>query len=220
MVTTSAEANITPVETIIAEKRNTFYHVSWRSYEQILDALGDNRASHITYYKGTMEIMTPLEEHESASDRIGIFIHILTEELNLNLKSLGSTTLKRPDLETGGEPDKCYYIQNEPAVRGKKVDLAVAPPPDLVIEVDITHTDINKKKLYQDMKVPEFWRYNGKILIIYHLNQSQYQEAETSATFPWLAKSMIYEFLAQCNTQGETQAKRSLRTWLKAKLQH
>lgn len=140
--------------------------------------------------------MSPLEEHESASDRIGILIHILTEELNLNIKSMASTTLNKPELKISAEPDKCYYIQNEPAVRGKKVDLAVDSPPNLVLEVDITHTDINKKQLYQEMRVPELWRYNGKTLTIYLLNQSEYQESETSLTFPLLTKSMIYEFLA------------------------
>lgn len=219
MVTTNEAVNSNPIEILLAEKRIALYGISWQSYEKILEALGENRAARLNYYKGTLEIVTPLEEHESASDRLGILIHILTEELNLNIKSMASTTLNRPDLKVGAEPDKCYYIQNEPAVRGKKVDLAVDPPPDLVLEVDITHTDINKTQLYQEMKVPEFWRYNGKILTIYLLNQNQYQESETSANFPLLTKSMIYEFLAQCQIQGETQTKRVFRTWLREQLQ-
>lgn len=216
---TIIEAVSTPIETTLAEKRVTFYNLSWRSYEQILDALGNNRAARLTYYKGTLEIVSPLEEHESASDRIGVLIHLLTEEFNLNIKSMASTTLNKPELKVGAEPDKCYYIQNEPAVRGKKVDLAIDPPPDLILEVDITHTDINKNQLYQEMKVPEFWRYNGKVLTIYLLSENQYQESETSPTFSLLTKSKIYEFLAQCNTQGETQTKRSFRTWLREQQQ-
>ena len=216
---TISEAVSTPLETILAEKRVTFYNLSWRSYEQILDALGNNRAARLTYYKGTLEIVSPLEEHESASDRIGILIHTLTEEFNLNIKSMASTTLNLPELKIGAEPDKCYYIQNEPAVRGKKVGLAVDPPPDLILEVDITHTDINKNQLYQEMKVPEFWRYNGKVLTIYLLSEEQYQESETSPTFPLLTKSKIYEFLAECDTQGETQTKRAFRTWLQEQQQ-
>jgi Uma2 family endonuclease len=207
---TISEAVSTPIETILAEKRVTFYNLSWRSYEQILDALGNNRAARLTYYKGTLEIVSPLEEHESASDRIGILIHTLTEELNLNIKSMASTTLNKTEF---------YYIQNEPAVRGKKVDLAIDPPPDLVVEVDITHTDINKNQLYQEMKVSEFWRYNGKVLTIYLLSENQYQESETSPTFPLLTKSKIYEFLAECDTQGETQTKRAFRTWLQEQQQ-
>ena len=217
MVTTNESVSI-PLEITLAEKRVSFYNLSWQSYEQILAALGNKRAARLTYYKGTLEIVSPLEEHESASDRIAILIHLLTEELNLNIKSMASSTLNKPELKVGAEPDKCYYIQNEPAVRGKIVDLATDPLPDLIVEVDITHTDINKTQLYQDMKVPEFWRYNGKALTIYLLNKDRYIESETSPTFPLLTKSKIYEFLAQCNTEGETQTKRSFRTWLREQM--
>jgi Uma2 family endonuclease len=218
MITTHETVNNLPIETLLAEKRVAFYHISWQSYEKILEALGDRRAARITYYQETLEIVTPLEEHESAHDRLGILIHILTEELNLNIKSMGSTTLKIPHLKVGAEPDKCYYIQNEPAVRGKKVDLSIDPPPDLIIEVDITPTDINKNQLYQEMKVPEFWRYNGKTLTIYLFSQERYQESETSATFPLLTKSIVYEFLAQCHTQGESQTKRAFRTRIREEI--
>lgn len=216
---TISEVVSTPIEKSLAEKRVTFYNLSWQSYEQILVALGNNQAARLSYYQGTLEIVSSLEEHENASDRIGTLIHILTEKMNLNIKSMASTTLNKPELKIGVEPDKCYYIQNEPAVRGKIVDLAIDPPPDLILEVDITHTDINKNQLYQEMKVPEFWRYNGKVLTIYLLNENRYQESETSPTFPLLTKSKIYEFLAQCNTQGETQTKRSSRTWLREQQQ-
>ncbi|WP_200892382.1 Uma2 family endonuclease [Aliterella atlantica] len=171
MIFTSAEVNNIPIEELLPEKRVTFYNLSWRSYEQIIAALGDKRASRLTYYQGILEIVIPLEAHESASARIGILIHILAEELNLNIKSMASTTLNNPALKIGAEPDKCYYIQNEPAVRGKVVNLAADPPPDLVLEVDITHTDIDKNKLYQDMGVLEFWRYNGKTLTVYLLKE-------------------------------------------------
>ena len=217
MVATNESVSI-PIETTLAEKRVIFYNLSWQSYEQILAALGNKRAARLTYYKGTLEIVSPLEEHESANSLIGQLVELLAEELNLNIKSMGSTTLNKPELKVGAEPDKCYYIQNEPAVRGKIVDLAIDPPPDLIVEVDITHTDINKTQLYQDMKVPEFWRYNGKVLTIYLLNEDRYIESVTSPTFPLLTKSKIYEFLAQCNTEGETQTKRSFRTWLQEQM--
>lgn len=219
MISTSANASNTPIEQLLAEKRVTFYNLSWHSYEQILAALGDKRASRLNYYHGTLEIVTPLEAHESASDRLGILIHILTEELNLNIKSMASTTLNKPNLKIGAEPGKCYYIQNEPVVRGKIVNLASDPPPDLIVEIDITHTDIDKNQLYQEMRVPEFWRYNGKSITIYLLNKGRYQESETSLTFPFLTKAVVYEFLDQCHTQGESQGKRTLRTWVRKQIE-
>lgn len=218
MVTINEATNNVPIEKPLPEKRITLHNISWHSYEQILNALGNNRAARLTYYKGILEIMTPLEEHESGSENIGTLIHILTEELNLNIKSMASTTLKIAESKVGVEPDKCYYIQNEPIVRGKTVNIATDPPPDLILEVDITHTDINKKQLYQEIKAPEFWRYNGTSLTIYLLHEGEYQESATSAIFPIITKSMVYEFLAQCKTQGETQAKRSFRGILRSLL--
>lgn len=102
-----------------------------------------------------------LEEHEFAREIIGLFIRILVFELGLKIKTLGSTTLNYPKLDRGAEPDNCYYIQNQSKVAGKKIDLAQDPPPDLVVEVDITHTDVNELYLYASMGISEFWRYNG-----------------------------------------------------------
>lgn len=109
-------------------------------------------------------------------------------------------------------------LTNEPAVRGKKVDLNVDSPPDLVVEVDITHTDINKTALYAEMGVGEFWRYNGKTLTIYQLQPGQYCEVSASPTFSWVQKERLYQFLNDCAEQGETVAKRSLRNWIRQHL--
>jgi Uma2 family endonuclease len=173
MVYTSP-TDISQLQRSLPENRVSF-HVDWDGYLTIRTILGENRSAHLTYYNGILEIMTPLEAHENSSGLIGQFIEILTEELNLNIKSMESTTLDRPGLKAGAKPDQGYYIANEPLVRGKTVDLNVDPPPDLVVEVDITHTDINKNLLYAQLRVPEFWRYNGKILKIYNFPNGDYK---------------------------------------------
>lgn len=206
------------VQVATGEKRVTLHNVSWEAYEKILEALGTKRSAQLSYYKGTLEIMSPLEEHESASSRIDQFINVLTEEAGADLKSMQSTTLNKPGLRVGSEPDQCYYIANEFKVRGKTVDLKTDPPPDLIVEVDITHTDIDKNALYAEMGVPEFWRYNGEVLAIYQLQAGQYQEVEVSPTFPAVPKEKLYEFLKECAEQGETQAKRNLRVWVREHL--
>jgi Uma2 family endonuclease len=122
--------------------------------------------------------------------------------LILNIKTMESTTLDRPGLKAGAEPDQRYYIANEPLVRGKIVDLSVDPPPDLVVEVDITHTNIDKNLLYAALGVPEFWRYNGKTWQIYALQQGQYQEVQRSLTFPDVPKEQLYAFLQDCAQHG------------------
>ncbi|XGV98267.1 MAG: Uma2 family endonuclease [Leptolyngbya sp. BL-A-14] len=198
----------------LPEKRVSL-QVDWDGYQTIRATLSEKRAAHLTYHNGILEIMTPLEEHENSSGLIGQFIEILTEELNLNIKSMESTPLDRPGLRAGAEPDQGYYIANEPVVRGKTVDLSVDPPPDLVVEVDITHTDIDKNALYAALGIPEFWRYNGRSLTIYALQSARYQEVQMSPTFPGVPKERLYEFLNHCAQKGETQAKRELRVWIR-----
>ncbi|WP_205127369.1 MULTISPECIES: Uma2 family endonuclease [Okeania] len=175
---------INTVALTLPEKRIVFYNLNWHKYQKILEALGENRNARIIYDQGILEITMPLEEHEFAREIIGLFIRILVFEMGLKIKTLGSTTLNYPQLDRGAEPDNCYYIQNQSKVAGKKIDLTEDPPPDLVVEVDITHTDINKVNLYASMGISEFWRYNGEVLLIYKLQNQKYVEVETSPTFP------------------------------------
>jgi Uma2 family endonuclease len=210
----SAEPKIKSTS-LVGEQRVVFHQRTWVSYQQILDALGDHRSARLIYDRGTLEITMPLEDHEYAKELIGLFIRILVVELGLKLKSIGSTTLNREDLDRGAEPDNGYYIQNQPLVAGRNIDLASDPPPDLVVEIDITHTDIDKLRLYSSMGIPEFWRYDGEILRIYVLQDDQYSEVDPSPTFPKVPKTKLYEFLAQAR-QDEVEAEQTLRSWVRA----
>jgi Uma2 family endonuclease len=215
LVATNLVKTVLSHKAVAAENRVLLRNIEWNVYEIILNARGEYRNPRLSYCQGQLELMAPLEEHESASNLIDKFINILTEEKEIDLKSLASTTLNRPDLDVGAEPDQCYYVKNEHLVRGRTVNLKTDPPPDLVIEVDITHTDINKNALYKDLGVPEFWRFNGKVLTIYSLSEGQYQEMETNPTFPEITKEMLYQFLGNAQQHGETSAKRAFRSRLK-----
>lgn len=199
------------------ERRVVIHDLGWQQYQQILSALPQTRATRLTYATRTLEISMPLEDHEQASELIGLFIRILVLELSLKMKSMGSTTLNREDLIKGSEPDKAYYIQNQHKVAGRSVDLKTDPPPDLIVEIDITHTDIDKNKLYSAMGVPEFWRFNGREWRIYLLQNSDYIEVENSPTFPMVEKEDLYRFLEHAK-RDEIAAEIEFRAWVKDKL--
>ncbi|MEL6777028.1 MAG: Uma2 family endonuclease [Cyanobacteria bacterium J06597_16] len=199
------------------EQRVVFHHLSWDDYLAMLAAVGDNRSARFTYDRGKLEITMPLEAHEFAGEMIARFIWILVEELGSDIKSMGSTTLNYPQLEKGAEPDKGFYLQNHHLVSGKKVDLEKDPPPDLVVEVDITHTDIDKPALYAAMGIQEFWRFDGESLRIFMLKDGVYQEEAASPTFPRISKEQLYQFLAE-SAKSEVQASRNLRRWIQALL--
>ena len=113
--------------------------ISWQMYEAILEDMGEGYAARLAYHKGTLEIRMPLPKHERAKSILGDLVKVLLEELDIDCEPLGSTSFKREDMETGVEPDDCFYIQNEAAIRGKeRVDLTIDPPPDLAIEIDNT----------------------------------------------------------------------------------
>jgi Uma2 family endonuclease len=207
-----------PVVTAIGEKRVTLRHLTWQAYQQILTALPETRAARLTYDRGILEISVPSEEHEFSGRLIERFILILIVELGMKLKTMGSTTLDREDLDRGAEPDNAYYIQNRLQVAGRKVDLKQDPPPDLIVEVDITHTDIDKNRFYASMGVPEFWRFNGKAWFIFQLEAGSYREVEHSPTFPGVEKADLYRFLAQAQ-QDEVEAEVTFRGWVKENLQ-
>jgi Uma2 family endonuclease len=199
----------------IGEKRVIFHHLNWQSYQQILQALPQTRSARLTYDRGILEITMPLEDHEFAVRLIELFVRTLVTEMGLKIKTMGSTTLEREDLDRSPEPDNAYYIQNQPLVAGRTVRLESDPPPDLVVEIDITHTDIDKLRLYASLGIPEFWRYNGHIWRIYQLQERQYQEVEASPTFPLIPKHKLYEFLALAQ-QDEVAAEQQLRSWIRS----
>ncbi|OKH14669.1 Uma2 family endonuclease [[Limnothrix rosea] IAM M-220] len=198
----------------LGEQRVIFNGLSWADYLKIFNALPQRRNSRLTFDGTNLEITMPLEDHEFALRLIERFILILVFELGMKMKTMGSTTMNREDLQKGSEPDCAYYIQNQPKVAGRNVDFEKDPPPDLVVEVDITNTDIDKNQLYAAMGVPEFWRYNGEILSIYQLVEEKYQECEISPTFPTIQKEDLYHFLAEAQ-QDEIQAEQNLRNFLR-----
>jgi Uma2 family endonuclease len=198
---------------LVGERRVVLKNITWQGYQQLLGILGESRSAKITFDRGILEITMPLEEHEFSGRLIELFVRILVVELGLKIKTMGSTTLDRSDLDRGAEPDNAYYIQNQSLVAGRKVDLAIDPPPDLVVEVDITHTDINKPALYASMDVPEFWRYDGREWRIYQLQGTAYLEVANSPTFPIVSKEKFYEFLAVAQ-RDEVEAEVNLREWV------
>ena len=211
MITTAPEPKTEP-QYPIGEQRVVLHGLSWDAYLQILNALPQARGARLTYDDGILEITMPLEDHEFSGRLIERFILTLIEVMGLRIKTMGSTTMNYPKLKKGAEPDNAYYIQNQPLVKGRNVDFAQDPPPDLVVEVDITHTDIEKNQFYAAIGVAEFWRFDGSFWRIYQLQEGGYQEVEFSPTFPQVPKERLYAFLAEAK-DDEIAAMRSLREW-------
>lgn len=193
------------------DQRVLLDNISWPTYLAILDD-AENRRGRIAYDRGVLEIMSPSRLHENVKSLIRRLIEVFTEVHGIEILSAGSTTFKREDLERGFEPDECYYIANASAVHGKDdVDLMIDPPPDLVIEVDVSRSSLNKFGIYGVLGVPEVWRYAGESLRIHVLREGQYEEADRSQVLPQFPIEKLIELLSRRTSIGETALIREFR---------
>ena len=191
--------------------------VPWEEYEQLLADLGDSYAARITYDRGRLEIMSPSIRHENFAETIARLLHVLAEELDVQLESLGSTTYKQEWRERGVEPDACFYVENATRIIGKrKIDLSTDPPPDIAVEIDLSGESTSKLAIYAGMGVPEVWRYDRQRVWIYHLIDQDYAEASSSRAFPLLTAAVLSQFLEQSKSEGQTATLGAFRKWLRA----
>ncbi len=194
--------------------------VSWATYQALISDLEGAPGKRLTYDQGILEIMVPLPPHEGYKKLLGRLVEVTTEEAATEIRSLGSTTWSREDLQKGLEADECYYIQNELAVRGKdEIDLTTDPPPDLAIEIDNTSSSLSRLDTYRALGVPEVWRFDGEALTIYSLADGEYQPQEGSQVLPLLQRADILRFLQASQGIGETTWVREFRQWVRAKLE-
>ncbi len=198
----------------LAEQRVVLDHISWQTYEAILND-AENRRGRITYDRGVLEIMAPSKLHENVKRLIGRMVEVFTEELDIDMASASSTTFKREDLDRGFEPDESYYLQHAADVLGKdEIDLLIDPPPDLLIEVDISRSSLGKFGIYRALGVPEVWRYDGERLRFYVLEADAYVEVLESSVLPPLSASQLSPFLSRRLEVSETALIREFRQWV------
>jgi Uma2 family endonuclease len=204
--------NVPPGQRVLLQE------VNWQEFETILEELGEHRAARIAYDNGILEIMTPLPEHEDDKEIIGDLVKALLEELDIEFRSLGSTTFKNQEMIKGIEPDQCFYIKNESKIRGKtRLDLTIDPPPDLALEVDVTSR--THPNIYQALKVPELWRFDKSKLQINVLQNGQYVESQESLNFPGLSLiKVIPQYLEQSKTVGRNATLKAFRLWVRERL--
>lgn len=148
---------------------------------------------------------------------ISNFVQVLLDELTIDFEGYGSTTFKAKAKRAGLEPDDCFYIQNNVAMRGiRKLNMAIDPPPDLAIEVDVTSK--TKFDVYRVLGVPELWLYD-QTLKIYILQNGEYTESEFSPTFGNIpVREIIPQFFELSLREGRSAAMRAFRAWMQTNI--
>ena len=197
-----------------AENRVVLGNVSWSTYVTLVQD-AKNPRGRLAYDQGVLEIMSPSAIHETLKTLIGRMVEAYTLERGIEICSVGSTTFQRDDLAKGVEADECYYLQNASAVRGvKEIDLAIHPPPDLAVEIDISRSSTIKLGIYAALKVPEVWRYDGERIHVMLWRDGSYVEALKSEVLPWFPLDAAKDLLQQHASIGETELMRQFHSYL------
>jgi len=201
-------------------QRLVLYGIDWKTYLRLVRAFAERPSIRLTYDRGVLEIMSPLLEHDTDGDFLGVLARILTEELNLPIMGGGSTTLRRRRKRRGLEPDRCYWIANESKMRGKRAfDPHVDPPPDLAIEIDVTNSSLDRMDIYAALKVPEVWRLDNQALTFHVLGpDGHYCQVPQSQVFPGLMPTDLVRFLNLRTQMDENAVIRQFRAWVQQRI--
>jgi Uma2 family endonuclease len=196
------------------EQRVVLHDIGWGTYECLLSDYENRSGRRFTYDQGTLEVMRPLPEHEEYNRDLAMIVEIVAEESGISIRGLGATTFRREDLRLGFEPDSCFYIQNERRVRGKRrIELPADPPPDLVVEVDITHPSLDKLPIYARFGVPEVWRYDRVRLQIWTLMGGRYAENPQSHVLPGVMAEAVSGLVEEGRGSERVVWLRRVREW-------
>jgi Uma2 family endonuclease len=191
--------------------------VSWEEYEQLLETVPEGRPFRVTYDCGRLEVVTTSRRHEWRSNFIHSMIVLLCVELKTAMESFGHATWKRKGLRKGAEADTCFYIASAPFVtdRDSDVDLEADPPPDIVIEIDVSNQSDHKFPIYAAFRVPEIWRFKKGRMEFHQLHDETYIESTASRFFPFLTSDVVTEFLKKARVEGQIPALAAFRRWVR-----
>jgi Uma2 family endonuclease len=186
---------------------------TWQDYCALRDSRGDGSIPRIKFRNGEILLMSPLPRHGREANILADVVKALLDNETRNYEAFTPITMDIP--ESGGiEPDYCFYIDNWQAAVGKdRIDWQVDPPPDVVVEIDVT--TYTAAEDYAPYGVPEVWLFKKSGLKIYHLRGETYQQQATSRYFPSVdLPVLIAQVLQVAAEQGTGSALRALRQQL------
>lgn len=190
-------------------------NASWELYEKLLRNIG-NRPLRVTYDDGWLEVISPSLEHERTKGIIGRMIAMLAFESHRPMLSLGSTTFRLRDISKGLDPDECYYFRHEAQMRRRKrLNLHRDPPPELVVDADITNRCVPREPICAALGIPEIWRYDGLKLQCLHLVGGKYLERKRSLVFPLLEPALLRRFVHELMRKDDTAIIRTFIAWVR-----
>lgn len=212
------------LECLTPGEGKVFHGVDWDFYERVVEVAWGRKWLRIAYDGRNLEIMSIRGVHEDVADFTWRLIEIITEELEIQSRSLGRTTWKRPAIKRGIEADECFFFLPAKlaalaaALARKSEDIDDYPNPDLAIEVDISPPLIDRPGIYAALRVPEIWRFGKTGVTIERLTDHGTYTASDQSGFLPIRKEEVDRWVLQEDLSELLAWKRRLRAWVRAEL--
>ncbi len=188
---------------------------TYDSYENFIEKIGEASGLRISFDGENIKIMTLSTKHEKYVRFIEMIITALSLKVRKRILHFGSSTMKSSRQERGSEPDCCFYVQNAELVAQKdSIDFSRDVPPDVVVEIDVHHSSLEKFEIYARLKVPEFWLYDGERMRIYQFENESYRAVKKSLALPILTDEVLSGFLNRLENSDQYEILLDFEKWL------
>jgi Uma2 family endonuclease len=146
----------------LGDQRFVIPDITWESYVAINDAIVERPSLRMVYCDGRLTLLTESRKHSWYSRRLYLLVVALADGLAIPWEDAGSATFRRKRKKGGVEGDETFYFgQHAEIMKGPKdIDLDAQPPPDLAIEVEVSHSADDAVIVWGRLGVPEVWRFD------------------------------------------------------------
>ncbi len=211
------------VDTLSGVDMVTTIDIGPNALDRYLELVGDCRNPLIKYHEGSLTLVSPSRKHEYGAERIDGIVKEVCDVLGIDYHATASTLFRRAGRDHGIEADKSYYIANEPAVRGigDEIDLAVYPPPDLMVEAVATNDPRKALEICRELGVPEVWVYRVRRRTLEFLrldDPGRYSAQPASLAFPFLRTADVLPWVESAAVESDRVWRERLRAWVRDEL--
>jgi Uma2 family endonuclease len=197
--------------------------VDWDQYRRMSDALVDRHNPRLIYLDGSLTLLVTSREHDWLANRLCDLVKAVATGCRILWEDAGQATYRRADLEAGIEGYGTFYFRDHAEImKGRKnIDLTTQPPPDLAIEVEVSHPADKAVGVWGRLGVPEVWRLDAEELGVSVLRRNEggtYSPIDRSAALAMLTTEDIIEQLRLSDSLGSAAWYAQLGEWVRQTL--
>lgn len=215
----SATSTFPPVDAL-GDQWFVIPDLSWEKYVTVSNAIVERPGVRMIYNAGRLTLLTESRKHGWYGERFPFLVWRLAQELNMTWEDAGSATYRKEEKQGGVEGDKTYYFgEHAELMRGSKdIDLASQPPPDLAIEVEVSHSADDAVIVWGRLGVPEVWRFDPiafECSFWKRRRNGTYGRIKHSLAFPMLTPDDVRDQMRLADELGAARWSVQLDNWIR-----